>query len=246
MLARVGALRAAVGQTNPTVGCRTKRGSGTSQAREGPHKPFWGKANIDTFSPARKSGSAPTGINLARVSTPGAATPALAVAREHLRGDEERLEERPRREAARERAEERGRAGRVAEPPDVLHHREPVDVDVVRRGHFEQPQTAVRAPQTALLDAAPRRLRDAVRVEHFVDHDGARLDAARDAPAAAEVARPDARRQPELAVVGEPDGLLLVAEGHKGEDGAEGLLAHHGHRVVNAREHGRLVEPAAV
>src|SRR5205085_12697725 len=95
---------------------------------------------------------------------------ALAQAAKHLRREQEGLKERACGEAARERAEEAGRAGRVVEPPNVLKTREAVDVDVVRRDQFEESEATVRAPQAALLDAAPGRLRDAVRVENLVDH----------------------------------------------------------------------------
>src|ERR671932_371006 len=53
-------------------------------------------------------------------AAPAHAVPALAVAREHLGRDEERLQQRARGEASRERAEESGRAGRVGGPPDIL------------------------------------------------------------------------------------------------------------------------------
>src|ERR1044072_1805893 len=125
----------------------------------------------------------------------GSTLPALAVAREHLGGDEAGLQQRPRRKAARERAEERGRARRVGEPPDILHEGEAVDVDVVRGNHLQETQTTVRAPEAALLNAAPRRLRDAVCVEHLVDHDGAGFNLRGDAAPLLYVARPDARCQ---------------------------------------------------
>src|SRR3712207_2076171 len=94
-------------------------------------------------------------------------TPALAQAGEHLGGDEERLEERAGAEAARERAEEARGVRRVFEPPEVVHAREAVDVYVVRGDQLKQPESAVRAAEAALFDAAPGRLRDAVRVEDF-------------------------------------------------------------------------------
>src|SRR2546423_7889441 len=101
----------------------------------------------------------------------------LAQAAKHLRREQEGLKERACGEAARERAEEAGRGGRVVKPPNVLETREPVDVDVVRSDQLKQAETTVRATESALLDAAPGRLRDAVRVENLVDHNGAGLDA---------------------------------------------------------------------
>src|SRR5215204_4387584 len=122
--------RGARDKTGPVRGLETVLGGGL----------FLGKATIARFRPARKPRAA------ARSTLP-----ALAEAREELGRDEEGLEERPRREAACERAEERGRAGGVGEPPDVLHEGEAVHVDVVGRDHLQETQTPVRAPEAALL-----------------------------------------------------------------------------------------------
>src|SRR5688572_4472877 len=112
---------------------------------------------------------------------------ALAVAAEHLRREQERLQERPRGEASRERAEERDGAGRVTKPPDIVDERQTVHVHMNGRDQLKKAETTVRAPQPALFDAAPRRLRDAVRVEDFVDHHCACLDARGDAATATQV-----------------------------------------------------------
>ena len=60
----------------------------------------------------------------------------LAKSAEHLWREEYGLQERACGEAARERVEEFGCAGRVVEPPNVSEDREAVDVDVVRRDEF--------------------------------------------------------------------------------------------------------------
>ena len=62
--------------------------------------------------------------------------------------------------------------------------------------------------------------------------------------AAVGVAGPDRRLQPVAAVVGERDRLLGVGDAHHRQRRPEGLLGHAEHRVVDAGQHGRLVEAA--
>ena len=47
------------------------------------------------------------------------------------------------------------------------------------------------------------------------------------------------------AVVGEFDGVLIIADAHDGHHGTEGFLAHDCHAVVNIDKDGRLEEIAA-
>src|SRR5215218_7013916 len=91
------------------------------------------------------------------------------------------------------------------------------------------------AAQARLLEAPERR-----RVPHrrvAVHRQVARLDPARDAQGPAEVACPDRSRQPVLALVGDPDGVVLVVEGDDGDDRAEDLLAERPVPPVGRREH---------
>ena len=80
----------------------------------------------------------------------------------------------------------------VREPPDVGQPRHTVDVNMLRRYQFEQSETPVRPAITALLDAAPRRLRHRVRVNNFVDHHRAGVDLFGELTPATDVAREDA------------------------------------------------------
>src|ERR1043166_716301 len=58
----------------------------------------------------------------------------------------------------------------VIEPPKVWNEWQAIDVNVLRVHQFEQARASMRATETALLYATPRRLRDAVRVQYFIDH----------------------------------------------------------------------------
>ena len=94
----------------------------------------------------------------------------LTEAANHLRQKQRRLQHIAGGEAASEAAKESGSAWRVVEPPHVMKPTDAINVNVLRRDEFEESQSSVRSAQPALLHSAPRSLRDAVRIEHFVDH----------------------------------------------------------------------------
>src|SRR5205085_11720271 len=68
----------------------------------------------------------------------GAILAPLAPAPEHLRQQEQRRPHRAGREAAGEAAEERGRARRIVETPEVWQQRDAVDVYVLRGDEFQK------------------------------------------------------------------------------------------------------------
>ena len=68
--------------------------------------------------------------------------------------------------------------------------------------------------------------------------------APRDLEAVGHVGREDAAGQPVVAVVGDPDRVLLVVVRDHDDDGAEDLLLRDGHVVADVRQQRRLDEPA--
>src|SRR5207247_8730452 len=132
-------------------------------------------------------------------------------------------------------------------PVDLGLHAEAVDDDRLLRAELADTARAVAVADAALLPAAHRHLGDRVVDEHVVDAHRARLDAARDARAAGPVLGPHAGIEAVARVVGEADGLLLVAHAHDRDDRTEGLVAHHVHVVVDVDQDGGLeVEPRQI
>ena len=72
----------------------------------------------------------------------------------------------------------------------------------------------MRPAVAALLYTAPRRLRDGVRVDHFVHHDGPGVDLFGKPFPAVDVAGEDARRQTVNTVVRQTNGFLIGLESH--------------------------------
>src|SRR5919204_5928493 len=116
-----------------------------------------------------------------------------------------------------------------------------------RRRHDRLQLDVVREPLDAELAADARRLVAAERgheVHRVLVHAvGAGSYAAGDLEAVVDVARPDGAGEAVLAVVREADGVLGVVVRDHREHGPEDLLACDAHRVVDAREHGRLDVP---
>src|SRR5262249_34366903 len=123
-----------------------------------------------------------------------------------------------------------------------------LDQDRLTDAELPQPLgAAVTRADAALLDAAEGQPGNAGGDEALVDAGVAALDALREGDAALDVTRPHARVEPVAAVVGEPQRLIGIAHGHDRDHGAESLLAHDEHRVIDAAEHRGLVEvPGAV
>ena len=106
------------------------------------------------------------------------------------------------------------------------------------------PVGAVPRAEAGLLPAAHRQLESRVVELGVVDAGDPGLDPARDLLAAGRVAGPDRRLEPIAALVRQRHRLLGVGDAHHRERRAEGLLGHAQHRVIDAGEHGRLVEAA--
>src|SRR3954454_1371194 len=118
------------------------------------------------------------------------------------------------------------------------------DQDRLRLAVLLDALRAVAHADAGLAGPAERQLLRRV-VDDAVVHAGvAGLDARGQPLALVDVLGPYARVQPVARVVGQPDGLLLVAHLHDRQRRAERLLGHAQHRVVDVGEDGRLEEVA--
>src|SRR5258708_13911492 len=90
----------------------------------------------------------------------------------------------------------------VAVPPDFLHSRHEVGVQVFQPHHLFQPKASVSAAQAAGLDTAVRRLADAKAEDRIVHHYRAGLDAPRQAFSASSVPSTHTRAPPKLRAIG--------------------------------------------
>src|SRR5260221_8539524 len=120
---------------------------------------------------------------------------------------------------------------------------DPAEAEVLDLEKFLEPVLRSLAAEPRFLYAAERR--DFGRDEAGVDPDDAVLERFGDAPDARDVAAVEVRGEAELGVVGERDGLRLVAEAEERRHRPEGFLARDGHRRRHARENRRLEEAAA-
>src|SRR5688500_11804103 len=116
-------------------------------------------------------------------------------------------------------------------------------MNMLRRYQLEQTQTPMRPAITALLDAAPRRLRHRMRVNNFIDHHRARVDPFRELTSAPDIARKHRRSQTVNAVVRQPDSLVVRLESHDRQHWPKRLFHHDLHRVIDIRDDGRLMKP---
>src|SRR6201995_3864507 len=101
------------------------------------------------------------------------------------------------------------------------------------------PLGAVAVADPRLLPAAHRHVGGEVVDQYVVDVDGAALDPAGDPFGVAALAE-DRAGEAVAGVVGEAQRLLGVAHLHHADDRAEGLVAHHLHRVVDVDQDGRF------
>src|SRR5690606_9439132 len=116
------------------------------------------------------------------------------------------------------------------------------DADVPWFGEKAHGLEPTLATQPGLPAAAERRAQ--VAQHPAVDPDDAHAQRRGEAMGALEVARPQRRRQPVLHRIGQVQGLVLVREGLQRDDGPEDLLPVAGGVRPQARDHGRLDEPA--
>src|SRR5437667_8139685 len=114
-------------------------------------------------------------LTLGLIATYGLNSPGTPLEKSfnHLRQHERGSQDRSRRESPGHAAKQPAGFRRVLEPPNIGHERNPIHVDMLVGDEFHQTRAAVRAAKAALLRAAPRRLRDGVRVENLVDRDRA-------------------------------------------------------------------------
>src|SRR5579859_3960912 len=83
----------------------------------------------------------------------------------------------------------------ITVPPDLLHSRHAVSIEILHAHHFIQAKAPVGAPHPAGFDAPMRSLADAKARDHIVDHDRTGMDAACQPLAPFRIAGPDAGRQ---------------------------------------------------
>src|ERR1700722_8515524 len=95
-------------------------------------------------------------------------------------------------------------------------------------------------PKTTLTHAANRNLR--WNIEKCIEPNDARPDASGDANRRVDIARPDARREAVLGVIGEANDFLDVVEGYDRHHGAECFLSCKRRRQGDVGENGRLKE----
>src|SRR5262245_51833424 len=149
---------------------------------------------------------------------PQARAPAEARGRDQR---EDRLEARD------ERAGVERLYGRTHQPAELRAVRIPPQLrgtrgvarDVLQLHHLAQAGAAVRAPDPALLEPAPRRGRLAEARDAVVDADRARVQLLLEPPRGVRVAGPAARGEAVLAVVREADRLVEARHGHDRQHG---------------------------
>src|SRR5258708_19180716 len=167
---------------------------------------------------------------------------AIQKAANHLRQHERGLRERARGESPGHAAKQPAGFRRVLEPPNIGHKRYPIHMDMLAVDEFHQTRAAVRPAKAALLDSAPRRLRNGVRVENFVDCNRAGVDALGQTLSARDVAGPDARSQTIDAVIRQPHRFVISLERHNGKHRTEGFFAHHIHILIDVGQRRRFKE----
>src|SRR5690606_10838820 len=133
----------------------------------------------------------------------------------------------------RPRTGARGRCG--AAPRAASAQVDPYALDLGVQLERVEPELAALA---RLLVAAER----GCRIERMVrvDPDGPRLQSAGDAVRALHVPRPDPGGEPVDRLVGERNGLLLITERHRHQDGAEDLFLRDRRTGIDALEDRRL------
>src|SRR5207342_303998 len=116
--------------------------------------------------------------------------------------------------------------GRLALAAEASYH------DRLGAAVLLDPGLAVAVADARLLPAAHRHVGGGVVDQHVVDVDRAALDPAGD-PLGPLALAEDRAGEAVASVVGEPQRLLGVAHPHHPDHGAEDLVAHHLHRVVD-------------
>ena len=109
--------------------------------------------------------------------------------------------------------------------------------------YWLKPDEAVLTSDTAVLVAAERRVRAVAG--GAVEPDEARAQPSCHRQRAVQRTRHHVSGQAVGAVVGDPDGVLLVLVGNDSEDGPEDLLLRDGHLVVDVSEK-RWADPEAL
>ena len=130
----------------------------------------------------------------------------------------------------------------VSEPPDLRHSGKQVRVHVLHLDHLRQAHLAVGAADAAELEPAVRRLRDPEARDHVVDHHRAGFDLLGHRFAATTVGGPHTGSQPEVAVIGQANGLLVGVERRHRQHRAEGFLLDDAHVRRHIGQQRRRVE----
>src|SRR3954468_4317424 len=106
-------------------------------------------------------------------------------------------------------------------------------MNMLRVDEFQQSGVTMSTTEPALLDSAPWRLRYAVRVKNFIDHDRTRMDAGRKSLTSRNIVRPDAGRQTKVAVIRETHGFVFGTKAHDRQNWSKCLFLHHVHLLID-------------
>src|SRR6266540_1408635 len=96
------------------------------------------------------------------------------------------------------------------------------------------PEAGERAAASGVLHARPRQRR--IEIITAIQVPRAGINTVPDADGRIGITRPDRRRQPISTVVHQRDRLVIALYGHDSDHGAEGLLGHHAHAMIDVDE----------
>src|ERR1035438_2041144 len=127
-------------------------------------------------------------------------------------------------------------------PPDFFHSRHSIHVEILYPDHLIEAKTSVSAADAAGFHTAVGSFTDTEAGNHIVHHDGAGMDAPREALAAPRVTGPHARRKAVFGVVREAHGFVVVGARHYGKHRPKRFFPHDAHVVRHVGQHGGSVE----
>src|SRR5438270_5006728 len=130
----------------------------------------------------------------------------------------------------------------IAMPPEFLHSRHAVDIEIFHPNHLIQSEAPVRSSQAARFHSTMRSLADSEARNYVVHHDGSRMNVARQPLATFRVARPHTGRQSVLRIICQPHSFIVVRERHQRQHRTESLLPHDAHILCHSSQHRGRVE----
>src|SRR3954463_8976259 len=112
-------------------------------------------------------------------------------------------------------------------------------VNMLRLNEFHETLATMRAAAARVFETAPRSLTDAMRVEDFVDANGAGLDLPGDALGFCTVAGPDAGCQAKFAVICQLYRFCFGRKRRYRQGRAEGFFPHGPHVIGRSSDDSR-------